>query len=144
MSAAQLLGVLTATALVLAAAIWARGASQEPGNHRPGQRQPAPLTATAPEAGALPFVPGPDYRDEPDDWTADLPTEAFPAVVEPSPAARAGLQLLELYPARHTSPSETAAETARRRWGMETPIFAALATEHGYHPIHRFDRRAAA
>lgn len=61
----------------------------------------------------LPFAPGPDYCDEPDDWTADLPTDQLAAVVDAP---------------RHTSPSER----ARQRWGVECPIFAQLADQWGY------------
>lgn len=98
---------------------------------------------------ALPFRPGPDYRDV-DDWTADLPTEAFPGrltlrVTE----TEIGRAIDEAFfgaaePRRHTSPSETAAETARQRWGVECPIFAGLAAERGYDPVHGFEGRAAA
>lgn len=170
----SIFGILTATMLVLAAAVWARRARQSPGRHRPDQIAAARgirhcgqlagmavpgLMNLASDDAPLTFTPPAGYRADPDDWTADLPTEVIPAVVEPSPAARAGLDILnqsirnagliaagkepEPY-ARHASPSETAAETARRRWGVECPIFAGLAAECGYHPVLGFDRLAAA
>lgn len=108
-------------------------------------------------ADPLPFVPGPDCRDV-DDWTADLATEvitvasavgvkvgapwlvydAGPAPVESKPAT------FDVDRPRRTSPAETAAESARRRWGVECPIFAGLADDWGFDPVHGFDGRAAA
>lgn len=80
---------------------------------------PLPCSWTPGPDGALPFAPTPDYRDEPDDWTADLPTDELPVITVRTwlPGDRV-----------HTSPSQT----ARQRWSLETPIFAALAAEHGY------------
>lgn len=79
------------------------------GRHRAGR----PHLAAVPDLevdDVLPFVPGPDYSDEPDDWTADLPTAQL-AVVTDAP--------------RRTSPTET----VRAGW---PPIFAQLAADWGY------------
>lgn len=92
--------------------------------------------------GALPFVPGPDYRDEPDDWWADLPTGQLPALTDVDLAdyyddvTLAGIRFAARARA-HTSPSATAADA----W---PPIFAALATEMGYDPVRGFDGLTAA
>lgn len=87
---------------------------------------PPPATTAAPQhqLDVLPFVPGPNCRDI-DDWTADLPTTELPVITVRTwlPGDRV-----------HTSPSET----LRQRWAVECPIFAALAAEHGYHPVRGF------
>jgi hypothetical protein len=87
----------------------------------------------------LPFLPPPDYDDEPDDWTADLPTGVIPIR---RPGHHLDLLIIdEPYPAidrpRHTSPSESAADD----W---PPIFAQLAGQWGYDHERGFEGRAAA
>ncbi|KKB99447.1 hypothetical protein [Mycolicibacter arupensis] len=119
------------------------------GRHRAGRPGLAVVPGLEPD-DVLPFVSGPDYRDEPDDWTADLPTAVIPAVkpqfIVPAhaiPVRREWLDKVRADLPRRTSPSETAAETARRRWGVETPIFAGLAKDWGYDPIYGLDQAIA-
>lgn len=157
MSAAQLLGVAAATALVLAVAVWGRREGQEPGRHRAAQRshllrQQAAIAVLAeafntltltPETAdePLPYLPAEDYEYDIDDWTADLPTEAFPPlrivhitdelIDEALAAADFSAERI------HTSPSESAADD----W---PPIFAQLADQWGYDHERGFEGRAAA
>ncbi|MDQ2638068.1 MAG: hypothetical protein M3Y83_14465 [Actinomycetota bacterium] len=143
---AGIAGVGVAAWLVLAWAILARRQPASPirGRHRldriatpdvfdrvlagNGVGGPLPL---------LPFAPGTDYRDDVDDWTADLPTMQF----------LPGFDWADLYDdvslaairfaaeLRHTSPSDV----VRGRCEVDTPIFAALAKELGYDPVRGFD-----
>jgi hypothetical protein len=137
----QIAGALTAAVPVLAAAVWERRARQTPGRHRPETVTPLRLV---PEPAAAPYgVIEVDWSRSIDDWTADLPTEAFPPLLtlhvgdaEIDAAVAAADFTTERI---HTSPTETAAETARRRWGVECPIFAGLAKDRGYDPIRGFE-----
>ncbi|MDD7812593.1 hypothetical protein PP713_08490 [Mycobacterium sp. CSUR Q5927] len=116
----QQIAALVATALVLAAAIWARRRRQTPGRHRPGQA-----------------IAGPDVFEqvlaltEPDDWTADLPTVQLRLVVDAD------------FEALSTALSEVK-NMVRQRWQTECPIFAALADEYGYDAARGFDTQLAA
>lgn len=138
-----ILGVLTAVWLVFGWAIYAHQPAQVPGRHRPESVTVpdvfARVLASEPETDVLPFWPGPNYRDILDDWTTDLPTQELPVIT--------GQQLLAddtavvvNEPPRHTSPTER----ARERWGVECPIFAALADQYGYEPGGTFTELAAA
>ena len=137
----QIVGVLTATALVLAVAIWARRARQTPGRHRPDQVAVPFVDQTEsirividdgpPPIPMAHFTLGPR---EPaiDDWTSYLPTEELPVITV--------RRWLPSEHREHTSPSER----ARQRWGVECPIFAQLADELGYDSARGFDTQLTA
>jgi hypothetical protein len=108
------------------------------GRHRAGRPGLAVVPGLEPD-DVLPFVSGPDYRDEPDDWTADLPTAVIPlrrrghhadllVLDEPSPGVDRP---------RRTSPSWAAADD----W---PPIFTQLADQWGYDHERGFDGLVAA
>lgn len=119
---------IMAAAFLLVAWAMLTGGTGEPtptvthGRHRAGRPRPVSL-ADIGIGDALPFVAGPDHRNEPDDWTSYLPTEELPVITVRT-------WIPGEHERRHTSPSET----ARRRWQTETPIFVELAAEFGYDP----------
>ena len=132
------IGVLTATVLVLAHAVWERRARQTPGRHRPETVTPLNLAA-APADGPYAVVDV-DWSRSIDDWTADLPTAELRVVTAADLADHYdditfAIQAFAGDSRRHTSPSET----ARLRWGVECPIFAGLAQARGYDPIRGFE-----
>lgn len=124
--------ITAAMALVFLLAAWAMLAGGTGPADTPAVRQaPAPATGRhrAPDTDALPFRPGPHYRDI-DDWTADLATAVLPIVQLAAVVDRP----------RHTSPSDR----VRGRCEVDTPIFAALAKQLGYDPVCAFDAELVA